>query len=304
MDRLRGYSSPFNLGHKALKGFWKADFIYVTEKIDGSQFSFGITDDGDLICRSRRRQIDLAAPGMFKSGVDTAKDMADQGMLNTGWTYRGEYLSKPKHNTMAYERVPRGNIILFDVDRGDQDYVTPYEVIRIAEALDLEAVPVLTAYDTKPKLDQIKALLDNQSILGGGTIEGVVLKNYGMYDEGKKVLMAKMVSEDFIERHSKSWKKRNPTRKDFIADLTEGLATEARWMKAIQHLREEGTIEGIPQDIPDVLHEVVRDVENELAPEIQSALWHHFWPQIRRGLTKGLPEFYKALLAEEAMKNE
>jgi hypothetical protein len=285
-----------------LKGFWKADFIYVTEKIDGSQFSFGVTDDGDLICRSRRRQIDLAAPGMFKAGVDTAQDLAAQGMLNTGWTYRGEYLSKPKHNTMVYERVPKGNIILFDVDRGDQDYLTPYEVLDVAEHLDLEAVPVLAAFRAKPDMGDIKGLLGYQSVLGNGTIEGVVLKNYGMYDEGKKVLMAKMVSEDFVERHSKSWKKRNPSRKDFIADLTDGLATEACWTKAVQHCREAGEIEGIPQDIPTVMREICRDTEKEMRVEIQDALWHHFWPQIRRGLTKGLPEFYKALLAEEAME--
>ncbi len=304
MDRLRGYSSPFNLGHKALKGFWKADYIYVTEKIDGSQFSFGVTEDGDLHCRSRRQQIDLTNPGMFKAGVDTAQDLAYQGMLNEGWTYRCEYLSKPKHNTMAYERIPRGHLILFDVDKGDQDYMTPDEVSDIAESLDLEAVRVLAAFDTKPLLEQVKKLLDIQSVLGGGTIEGVVLKNYDKFGEDKKVLMAKLVSEDFKERHGSDWKKRNPSRKDFIADLTEGLATDARWMKAVQHLREAGEIEGIPQDIPDLLSEVVEDVENELTVEIQSALWHHFWPQIRRGLTRGLPEWYKALLAEEAMNDE
>ena len=301
MDRIRGYSSPFNLGHKALKGFWEADFIYVTEKIDGSQFSFGVTEDGELHCRSRRQQIVLGAPGMFKAGVDMAMDVAAQGMLYEGWTYRGEYLSKPKHNTMVYDRVPKGNVILFDIDKGDQDYMTPDEIADIAESLDLEAVPILAVFDTKPSLDQIKKLLDIQSVLGGGTIEGVVLKNYNRFGEDKKVLMAKMVSEDFIERHSSSWKKRNPSRKDFIAGLTEGLATEARWMKAVQHLREAGEIEGKPQDIPTVLQEVCRDTETELAVEIQSMLWQHFWPQIRRGLTRGLPEWYKALLAEEAM---
>lgn len=301
MDHLRGYSSPFNLGHRALKGFWKGT-IYVTEKVDGSQFSFGFID-GEFVCRSRRRQIDLEDPGMFKLGVDTALDIWKQGLLNEGWTYRGEFLSKPKHNTMAYDRVPRGNIILFDVDKGDQDYPPPNIMeAAIAVAMDLEAVPLLATYETKPALEDVTALLETESVLGGGKIEGVVLKNYEMYGVDKKVLMAKMVSEDFIERHSSDWKKRNPSRKDYIKTLTEGLATEARWMKAVQHLREAGEIEGVPQDIPDVLHEVVRDVENELGPEIQSALWHHFWPQIRRGLTRGMPEWYKALLAEEAME--
>lgn len=300
MNRLRGYSSPFNLGHKALRGFWKGT-IYVTEKIDGSQFSFGLTDDG-LLCRSRKQQINMDDPGMFQLGVDTVIDLADQNLLRVGWTYRGEFLSKPKHNTMVYDRVPRGNIILFDMDKGDQDYTDPRELRNIAFHLDLEIVPHLATYETKPNLEDVTALLETESILGGGLIEGVVLKNYEMFGQDKKALMAKMVSEDFKERHDKSWKKRNPTRKDFILDLTEGLATEARWMKAVQHLREAGEIEGIPQDIPDIMREIVRDVEEDLADEVRDALYAHFWPQIRRGLTKGAAEWYKALLAEEAMK--
>jgi len=301
VNRLRGYSSPFNLGHKALKGFWHGT-IYATEKIDGSQFSFGLVE-GELVCRSRRHQIDLDDAGMFKLGVATARDLADQVMLVEGATYRGEFLSKPKHNTMVYDRVPRGNIILFDMDKGDQDYITPATVAINAHAMDLEAVPVLAEFDTKPTLEEITALLETESVLGGGKIEGVVLKNYDLFGVDKKVLMAKLVSEDFKERHGSDWKKRNPSRKDFILDLTEGLANEARWMKAVQHLREAGEIEGIPQDIPDIMREIVHDVEQELTVEIQDALWHHFWPQIRRGLTKGAPEWYKRLLAEEAMND-
>jgi hypothetical protein len=299
MNHLRAYSSPFNLGHKALKGFWKGT-IYATEKIDGSQFSFGFIA-GEFTCRSRRVLIDLGDPGMFKLAVDTAKDLWHQGLLQEGWSYRGEYLSKPKHNTMVYDRVPRGNIILFDVDRGDQDYVSPAALRDIAANIDLESVPLLDTYFKMPKLEDITALLETESILGGGKIEGIVFKNYELFGQDKKALMAKMVSEDFKERHDKSWKKRNPSRNDFIADLINGLATEARWMKAVQHLREQGEIEGIPQDIPIVMREIVRDVEEDLEVEVRDALYAHFWPQIRRGLTRGAAEWYKALLAEEAM---
>lgn len=300
MNRLRGYSSPFSLGHKYLKGFWKGT-IYASEKIDGSQFSFGLVE-GELVCRSRRQQIDLDDAGMFKLALATARDLADQKMLVEGVTYRGEYLSKPKHNTMAYDRVPRGNIILFDIDEGDQDYVLPGLVTASAEAMDIEAVPVLASYELKPELSAVTNLLETESVLGGGKIEGVVLKNYELFGQDKKVLMAKVVSEVFREKHSKSWKVRNPGQKDFVRTLTEGFATEARWMKAVQHLREAGELQDIPQDIPQVMREIVRDVEEDLREEVVDALYAHFWPQIRRGLTKGVAEWYKRLLAEEGME--
>ncbi len=299
MNRLRGYSSPFGIGHKALQDFWEGT-IYVTEKIDGSQFSFGIAD-GELVCRSRRVEINQLDPGMFRLGVETVVKLANLGLLNEGWTYRGEYLNKPKHNTMAYERVPAGNIILFDVDRADQDYVPPSALVDIAANIDLEAVSLLETYFTKPTMEDISALLETESVLGGGKVEGVVLKNYVLYGVDKKVLMAKLVSQEFIEKHSKSWGGRNPGKKQFIATMIEGLATEARWMKAVQHLREEGMIEGEMQDIPEIMCEIQEDIEKEMRVEIQDALYSHFWPQIKRGLTRGMPVWYKGLLEEEQM---
>lgn len=300
MNRLRGYSSPFNLGHRALEDFWSGGTVYATEKIDGSQFSFGLIE-GELVCRSRKVQIDLDDPGMFALGVSTVEDLEAKGLLQEGWTYRGEFLSKPKHNTMAYERVPRGNIILFDVDRGDQDYVMPKDLWPGADKLGLGAVPLLMTYGSKPTLENVKVLLKTESVLGGGLVEGVVLKNYDIYGPDKKVLMAKLVSEVFRETHRKDWSGRNPSNKEFVLELSEDYANPVRWMKAVQHLREQDEIEGVPQDIPILMKEVIRDVEEECGDEIRDKLFHHFWNKtIRRQLTKGLPEFYKKALMEES----
>ena len=51
---------------------------------------------------------------------------------------------------------------------------------------------------------------------------------------------------------------RNPNRGDMIALLIQELTTPARWQKAVQHLREDGKLEGSPRDI--VAHEGVRRV--------------------------------------------
>lgn len=299
MNQLRGYSSPFGIGHKALQDFWEGT-IYVSEKIDGSQFSFGLVD-GELVCRSRRVEINQLDPGMFRLGCETAWALSEAGKLQDGWTYRGEFLAKPKHNTMAYERAPAGFIMLFDVDRGDQDYVSPSTLFDIAANIGLESAPMLGTFFGKPAMETLSALLEVESVLGGGKVEGIVMKNYGLFGRDKKTLMAKLVSQEFIEKHSKSWGGRNPGRKQFIATMIEGLATEARWMKAVQHLREAGTIEGEMQDIPEIMCEIQDDVEKETASEIQEALYNHFWPQIKRGLTKGMPIWYKGLLEEEQM---
>ena len=52
---------------------------------------------------------------MFDKGAFTALRLFNEGLLAPGVTYYGEYLQKPKHNTLCYDRVPKDNIIIFDV---------------------------------------------------------------------------------------------------------------------------------------------------------------------------------------------
>lgn len=254
---LRSYSSPFNLGHKAVERLFDGP-VTVQEKIDGSQFSFGMRD-GELFCRSRNQLVDSHKPGMFAAAVETAIALYAHELLTEGYTYRGEFLSKPKHNTLAYDRVPKDHIILYDVDRGDQDYLSWPEAKAEAERLGLEFVHTFQINHT-PTVEQLDEWLNSESALGVIKIEGLVFKKYGTYGPDKKVLMGKYVSEKFREMHSKDWKERNPSQKSFVAKLVSRYATESRWDKAIQHLREAGELQNEMRDIPKLMEEINRDV--------------------------------------------
>lgn len=295
---IRGYSSPFNLGHKALATLFNG-VVTVQEKIDGSQFSFGLVE-GELECRSRGQRVIKEEPGMFKLAVETAQELAQQGLLIEGYIYRGEFLQKPKHNTLVYARVPKGNIILFDIDRGDQCYLPFNEVAEIAKAMDLECVPSLEI-GGKPTMEQLEEWMQRESVLGNTTIEGLVFKNYEEFGRDSKTLMGKYVSEKFREKHGGDWKKRNPGGKAFAATLTEQYATEARWAKARQHLQEQGKLENEMRDIPKLMQEINRDVLEDCGDEIREKLFKHFWKQISRGLTRGMPEWYRETLAKGAL---
>lgn len=302
---MRSYGSPFNLGHAALEDLF-AGIVQIQEKIDGSQFSFGVFD-GQLVCRSRNRVIpDLEHAEMFQLAVDHAVKLFNEDRLQEGWTYRCEYLSKPKHNTLAYDRVPRNNLIIFDIDQGDQMYLPVSRLAVHANLLRLEAVPHLAEYNVifkPPFLEELKEYLQETSILGNVKVEGIVIKNYSRYDASHKVLMGKLVSEDFKERHSRDWKIRNPGKASFIGKVIEEFATEARWLKGIQHLQEAGELKYEPQDIPLVLREIANDVLDEAGEEIKEKMFKYFWKKyLSRGIIKGLPEFYKAWLVERTIK--
>jgi hypothetical protein len=295
--RIRSYSSPLNLGHKHLYNLFEGPVV-IQEKVDGSQFSFGVRD-GELFCRSRRQMIELSAPGMFAAGVATVSQLFHDDVLVPGHTYRGEYLSKPKHNTLKYLRVPKGNIILFDIDQGYEDYMVPGYVIVAAEFLGLEYVPTWEA-DTQPEISELKAWAGEESILGG-IREGIVIKNYAQLGSDHKTLMGKYVNETFKESHTSDWRKRNPTRGDMIAGLVEAYKTDARWEKAIQHFAEEGCLQNAPQDIGPLIREIQADVKFECEDEIKELLFKHFWKDISRQLTAGFPEWYKNRLMENML---
>ncbi len=306
-EHLGSYSSPFALGHKALESLWDGT-VWATEKIDGSQFSMKRCGDR-LLMRSRKAdlshcQLDPSAAGMFQQAVRTAIDRFF--LMEDGWTHRCEYLQRPRHNTLAYGRVPVGHLIVFDIDIGNQDYLLYDSMAHQARAIGLEPVPLLAKYNggAIPSLDDLKALLENESVLGGCKVEGIVLKNYLQFGVDKKVLMAKLVAESFKEKHEKSWKERNPGQGDVIEALIEMYCTEARWRKAVQHRREAGELLEAPQDIGPLIHAVPADILQEDGEAIKERLFKAFWPTISRGVTRGLAEWYKAQLAENALGTE
>lgn len=325
MSSWSSYPSIFALGHRAIKELFQTE-VNVEEKVDGSQFSFGLVqtnndDNGNpvdavysvfdnvpyaLKIRSKGCVMNTDAPEkMFSLAAATVRRLADEGKLVPGWTYRGEYLGRPKHNSLAYDRVPAGNIIIFDVNTGNQEYLGYDDKTREAERLGLECVPLLHS-GRIGDAESVRRFLDTTSVLGGQCIEGVVIKptRYNLYGEDKKVLFGKFVSEAFKEVHRKNWAETNPTNKDVIRQVIGDYATPARWNKAVLHLRERGMIEGSPRDIGVLIPEVIDDVFKDSQDEMKERLFKYAWPHIRRGLTSGLPMWYKEVLLKKSFETD
>lgn len=303
MNSWHSYSSIFNMGHKAIAELLKGP-VYVEEKVDGSQFSFGVDENGEVRVRSKGCELVLDAPEkMFSFAVRTVKDLAPK--LHPGWTYRGEYLRSPKHNALIYQRIPALHIILFDIEVGECEFLSYQEKAAEAARIGLEVVPLLKE-GLVQGLDEFRSFLGTESVLGGQKIEGVVVKpvGYGLFGVDKKVLMGKFVSEAFKEVHNKAWREGNPTSGDILDRLAQEYTTQARWQKGLQHLQEHGIIKGSPQDIGALMKEVPEDVKRECEAEIKEKLFAFAWPHIARRVTHGLPQWYKELLLKQQFENE
>jgi len=297
----------WTLGHRYTIGMFN-DSVEITEKIDGSQFSFSFFN-GELICQSKRARLVLEAPNkLFKKAIEYVQSIGDKLMDNT--IYYCEYLEKPKHNVLSYDRVPKNNLALFGVfiNGEPMDYV---RIALIADGLGIDVVPLIhegkidiaSADDVKELLDH---MLKKESFLGGPTIEGVVIKNYekdyfigsddtsGLYIP---LTSAKYVSEKFKEKHKKDWSVKKSKASKWETFINQ-YKTSARWEKAIQHLKEQNLLLDEPKDIGPLIKEIQRDIMEECKEEIMLELYKMFIDQIKREVIKGFPEWYKEKLLE------
>lgn len=290
------YPKIFAVGHRGIANIF-LDPVMVEEKLDGSQFSFGVFN-GELKCRSKGAQLVIDEPEkMFALGVEAVKELAP--LLKEGWTYRGEYFQKPKHNTLAYERIPEKHVMIFDINTGLETYLNHDERLEECRRLGLECVPVFyRGMVTAP--EQFKEFLNCTSVLGGQRIEGVVVKNHTRFGIDGRAMMGKFVSELFKEVHNGEWRSQNPTNSDIIDKLIFAYRTPARWSKAVQRLRESGQADNSPKDIGALLKSINLDVLDECADDIKQRLFDYAWPKIARGITAGFPNWFKEKLLKEA----
>jgi len=278
------------------------DEVEITEKIDGSQFVFGRVN-GEAKCRSKgKEQYEGAVDKMFMDAWDYVHSVD----LPNDILFYGEYLRKPKHNTLCYQRIPRNHIVIFGASTPGDTFVSEYEELaELAGSIDLEAVPLIYQGLIK-SADELKAMLETDSYLGGTKVEGVVVKNYArpflLGGQPIPLMCGKFVSEAFKEKHISGWSKENTSKGKWDA-FKDGFRTDARFEKAVQHLRDNGELENSPRDIGKLIAEAKRDIAEEERDAILKFLWQEFSPELMRRATFGLPEWYKEKLAEQAFES-
>lgn len=293
---IKAFPKIFQLGTKYIDTIFE-DEVEISEKIDGSMFAFGKINN-ELFIRSKGKQLFFDNPEkLFQEGVEYIESI--QNKIPNNHIFYAEYLKKPKHSCLAYDRIPKNHLILFGVCSEKEVFSKNLE--EYAKLLDIESVPILF----KGKINNSEELLkylELTSILGGQKIEGVVVKNYNktvlVGGQVMPIMNGKYVSEAFKEVHNKNWKKDN-TGKGKFETFVESFKTDARWNKAIIHLKEKGELEETPRDIGKLMKEVKEDIIKEEKENIKDFLYKTFSGQILRTAVRGFPIWYKEKLLKE-----
>lgn len=290
------YPKILHVGDKAIADLFDGQ-VEITEKLDGSQFGFG-NWGGSLVVRSKGKELDLDDPDkMFIDGVEYIKSIQDKLPKDT--FFYGEYLQKPRHSTLAYDRIPKNHIALFGVLKIDRSMGSYEDIKKWADKLDVSPIPLLFEGESGP--DHVIDLVKNtESYLGGQKVEGVVVKRYEDWMFLGRILTpvkaGKYVSEQFKEVHKKDWSKLNTGKGKFEA-LKDKYRSEARWNKAIMHLKERGEFEGTVRDIGNLIKEIQKDVTEEEKENMKEELWNIFSGDVLRFTTHGFVDWYKEKIA-------
>ncbi len=298
---IPSFPKIFALGSVYIQNIYDGP-VEITEKIDGSQFVFGVVN-GELFIRSKRKQLFPEYPEkMFIQAIDYVSGLYESGKLPNNLVFFCEYLKAEKHNLLKYSRIPKNHFMLFGVATPDESFSNYESILEWSSEFNIEPVPIIEMCEGKElrDIEFIKTLIDQKSVLGGCQIEGIVVKNYNQTvmvgDRPLPITAAKFVSEQFKEvKGSGVWKKENTTSGKW-EQFIESYRTEARWNKAVQHLKESGELDSEPKDIGKLIKEVNKDIIDEEEDVIKDFLFKTFGKDLIRRSTAGLPEWYKEKL--------
>ena len=259
--------------------------VQVSEKLDGSQFSFGMIG-GELQCRSRGRIITADnVDKNFKEAWDHVQAIKEK--LPEDLVFYCECICKLKHNHLTYGRKPLNSLVLFGVLTYSTGRFHSSSLKEYADLLHIDPVKVL--YTGNSSIEHARSLIE-ESMLGGCVAEGVVVKFYGL----SGLLTAKIVRDDFKEVSNNTKNTRSP---DNAWQLhKESHCTEARWRKSVQHLRDNGSLTESPSDIGPLIVDIKKDIIEEEEDSIKQWLWDKYHKELLEASIQGFPLWYKSNL--------
>lgn len=182
---------------------------YIFYKIDGTNSSVWLDNDGNLKAGSRNRELTLENDnaGFYNDIIKNDKIIS---YLNKHPTHRlyGEWLVP--HTLKTYRADAWRKFYIFDVciDKEDDsvEYI-PYDIYKtLLDEFEIDYIPPL-AIITNPTYESLIKCLDKTGQFlvedGKGIGEGIVIKNYDFYNKFKRQTWAKIVSNEFKEKHHK-----------------------------------------------------------------------------------------------------
>lgn len=181
---------------------------HVFPKIDGTNGSVWLDENGQVCAGSRNRELSLDKDNAgFLDAIIKNQSIIGYLLKHPDHRIYGEWLVP--HSLKTYRDDAWRKFYVFDVcvDSGDDVEYLPYSVyVPLLEEFGIDYIPLL-AEVRNGSYDQFVGLLEKNQYLikdGQGAGEGIVIKNYSYRNKYNRVTWAKIVRAEFKEIHSKT----------------------------------------------------------------------------------------------------
>ena len=205
---FRKYQHVERFGTSEVEGI-ELGICFVFPKIDGTNSSVWLNENGELRAGSRNRELTYEKDNAgFYNAI--SKDERILNYLKKHPTHRlfGEWLVP--HSLKTYRDDAWRKFYIFDVcvDNDSEvglEYI-PYDIYKpLLEEFNLDYLAPIRVVKNGDYENFIRCLDQNIFLIkdGQGAGEGVVIKNYDFYNKYKRQTWAKIVTSEFKEKHHK-----------------------------------------------------------------------------------------------------
>ena len=239
---------------------------YVFPKIDGTNSSVWLGEDGEIHAGSRRRELSLDQDNAgFMNAI--VKDERIMAYLQKHPTHRlfGEWLVP--HSLKTYRDDAWRRFYVFDVcvdsDSEEGLEYIPYKLYQpLVEEFGLDYLAPIRILKNGTLEDLLKCMGENNVLIkdGAGVGEGIVVKNYDFYNKYRRQTWAKIVTSVFREKHRKEMGAPLKENRLVEEDIVDKFVTEALVEKEFAKIVNENdgwSSKMIPRLLSQVFHELI-----------------------------------------------
>ena len=250
---------------------------HIFPKLDGTNASFWMDDEGIFHCGSRNRELDIHNDnaGFMNWAIHQANLVAMARAFRNHRFY-GEWLVP--HSIKTYRDDAWRKFYLFDVLGANGEFMHYDDYSVLCKRWGVEFIPC-TLKATNPTYEMLhEHALKNTFLLqeGQGYGEGVVIKQYGWKNRYGNPAYAKLITSAFKEAHIKEMGGQVLTVDLVEENIAQEYVTSHLVEKVIAKIRtEEGAFSA--KHIPRLLHTVFHDLVTE---ELWEAIKKHKNPRI------------------------
>jgi len=251
---MKKYTKIRRLGHDRNQGVLQRGNLIIKEKLDGANFRFTVNQvEGEtkLFFGSKNVEYKIDGEtdysenvdGRFTDAIEHVRNQVDpeevRENFGTRYTFFAENMVK---HSLDYDWDDVPQVIGFDVyDHEEEEYLSHAQAYDMFNKLGLETAPIIDSVDAE-SFDHEEYEIP-ESNWRDGKAEGVVIINQDQHEDNRSGFStrAKMVTEEFKEKHKKATGARQSTEAIHGHEkVVSKYCTDARIRKQIDKMIDEG----------------------------------------------------------------